>query len=397
MPTDESTKTPIALVCNSLPPYRQHVHRRVARELIEARVWTFRTHEEDGRWQVDRDEEIGLVSVADHVSCAQQGRPRHFLAEWRMGGRLIEQLRRHRIRAVAVTGYNDPGRLRLLLWCRLHGVPCLVWGDSNINDPPPPSPLKRIIKRIVVGGLLKLSAGVLACGSAGRAYFSKFGVRPSRIFYFPLQPDYALIHDLPPQRIAEARERFGLPADRRRILFCGRLVEAKRPDLLLSAFVNIAARRPDWDLVMLGDGPLAQPLQSQVPRHLADRVRFTGNVGEQPLVAAVERACDVLVLPSDREPWALVINEALAAGLAVVSSDVPGATADLVRDHVNGRIFPHGDLAALTQCLLDVTDEARLSAMKAQSAVILAEWNTRADPVACLRDALVAVGALNGA
>jgi glycosyltransferase involved in cell wall biosynthesis len=63
----------------------------------------------------------------------------------------------------------------------------------------------------------------------------------------------------------------------------------------------------------------------------------------------------VLALPSDYEPWALVINEAAAAGLPSVSSDVVGATAELVRNGVNGRLFPVGSRRGAERCLRDVT------------------------------------------
>ena len=56
---------------------------------------------------------------------------------------------------------------------------------------------------------------------------------------------------------------------------------------------------------------------------------WAGHHADPADVAALYTACDVLVLPSDREPWALVIHEAAAAGMAVVSSSAPGAAAEL--------------------------------------------------------------------
>jgi glycosyltransferase involved in cell wall biosynthesis len=83
-----------------------------------------------------------------------------------------------------------------------------------------------------------------------------------------------------------------------------------------------------------------------------------------------------------------VINEAAAAGLAIVSSTVPGAAAELVRDGVNGRVFPSGNLPALTTALADVTALDHIDAMKAASATVLADWRRRGDPVQGLRSAL---------
>jgi glycosyltransferase involved in cell wall biosynthesis len=123
-------------------------------------------------------------------------------------------------------------------------------------------------------------------------------------------------------------------------------------------------------------------------------VVFTGFVNDQATVSALYRASDVMVLPSDFEPWALVVNEAAAAGLAIIATDKVGAAAELVRDGVNGFIFPASDLAKLTDRLLEVTDDSRIEELKAGSAGVLNEWRRVADPVNGLRQALASCGVL---
>ena len=84
----------------------------------------------------------------------------------------------------------------------------------------------------------------------------------------------------------------------------------------------------------------------------------------------------------------MVVNEAVAAGLAVVCSDVVGAAADLVVDGENGRIFASRDLSQLKNCLLDVTDSPHIDAFKSASSDILAKWRKTSDPLEGLRRAL---------
>jgi glycosyltransferase involved in cell wall biosynthesis len=193
--------------------------------------------------------------------------------------------------------------------------------------------------------------------------------------------------------VETARQRFGLAAGRRRIVYSGRLADVKRVDLLVDAFATVAGDRPDWDLLVVGDGPLREALAGRIPPALRGRVTWTGFLDDQETISALYKSCDVLVLPSEYEPWAVVINEAAAAGLAIVASDVVGAAAELVRDGVNGRTFPAGDGAALTAALRDVTAPDvtapdRADAMKAASAAVLADWRRRGDPVEGLRAAL---------
>jgi glycosyltransferase involved in cell wall biosynthesis len=101
-------------------------------------------------------------------------------------------------------------------------------------------------------------------------------------------------------------------------------------------------------------------------------------------------------VPSDYEPWGVVVTEAVAAGLAVAASDVVGAAADVVEDGVNGRIFRRGEAGHLTACLLDLTDPRNTDAAKAASRGVLARWRAEADPVEGLRRALASAGLTAG-
>jgi len=125
-------------------------------------------------------------------------------------------------------------------------------------------------------------------------------------------------------------------------------------------------------------------------------VIWTGFLDGQDLAFAYQSA-DVLVLPSDHEQWSLVIQEATAAGLVVVSSDVPGATYELVEDGRSGRVFSRGNLEHLTRALRDTTSDEAFPNYKRESAAGWARWRTSVDPVAEIRRALVEAGVLKPA
>jgi glycosyltransferase involved in cell wall biosynthesis len=376
----------LALVCNSLPPYRVHLHRRIVREMPEVKFWTICTHEgTDARWGFDPPAEINTVSFGLQPGVADL--PGINRESFRKGGAIIRWLRENDVRVVIMFGYNDIGRARIIRWCRKNGIPCFVFGDSNIRGDIATG-IRAVLKRIFLGWVVRNTIGQFPCGSLGRAFFEKYGASPEAIFYFPYEPDYDQIFSLPDQTIETARQRYGLAPGRRRIVFSGRFVQVKRPDLLLEAFIRIAPQRPEWDLIMVGDGVMNEQLRAMVPAELADRIIWTGFVHDQPMVSAIYRASDVLVLPSNNEPWALVVNEAVAAGMAVVASDVVGAAVELVRDGVNGRLVRPNDVDALTECLLDVTRPDRIDAMRAASPMILQDWRRRADPIQELRRAL---------
>jgi glycosyltransferase involved in cell wall biosynthesis len=392
LPAMQSGARPgVAIISNSQTPYRLHLHKRIAAEMPGIKLWSLYTHEKsNATWEFVAPTEIGPVLFGKGESSNEQDRLRGVFKEWRRGGKIIRWIKEHDIRFVVMMGYNDAGRMRLIRWLRLRGIPCFLFGDSNIHGDTAGG-IKAIIKKIVVGWVVRSCSGVLTCGTLGQAYFAKYGARRERMFFFPYEPDYELVQKLSPEKIEETRKRFQLDATRRRIVYSGRFIPVKRVDLLIDAFLAIAERRPEWDLVMIGDGPLRQSLQAKVPAELNGRFIWTGFMDDQVTISAIYRASDVLVLPSDYEPWALVINEAAAAGLAIVSSSVVGAAAELVQDGVNGRLFPRGDLAKLTECLLDVTEAGKIDKLKVGSKSVLELWRNRGDPVRGLRDAMEAV------
>lgn len=388
-----SGAVPVAIIVNEIPPYRIHLHRRIICEIPEIRVWTICTHDAGrGLWRSEVPADIHPILLGQGQPAAvQQRKIRYWPREWRKAGRIIRWMKQQRIRAVIMGGYNDLGRLRLIHWCRRHQVNCFLVADSNIHSDKARG-LVAMIKRLWVSSVVRKCDGILPCGTLGKAYFERYGADPDRIFFFPYEPDYELIRNLPSDVIENTRRRFQLNPNRRRIVFCARMVDVKRPDLLIDAFIRIADERSQWDLVMAGSGPMEEYLKQRLPAELRERVIWTGFLDDQSAVSALYRLSDVLVLPSDYEPWALVINEAVAAGMAVVASNIVGAAAELVREGVNGHTFPVGDLNELTDCLREVTDDKRIDAMKAASKPILEDWQQHNDPVKGLRRALRAVG-----
>jgi glycosyltransferase involved in cell wall biosynthesis len=126
------------------------------------------------------------------------------------------------------------------------------------------------------------------------------------------------------------------------IIFCGKLLPAKRP-LDLAAAVNALAE--PVNTIFVGDGELAGPVQAMLK---PGRGVITGFVN-QAEIPSWYHAADILVLPSKAEPWGLVVNEAMAAGVLPVVSDRVGCGPDLVEGI--GEIYSCGDVDELTAAL----------------------------------------------
>jgi len=137
-----------------------------------------------------------------------------------------------------------------------------------------------------------------------------------------------------------------------------RLSPEKGHTVLLRAFRKVISRHPQARLAVIGDGEERERLQHlTADLNIGHFVRFLGLRVDVPEVLA---ACDIFTLPSIQEGFPMVILEALAAGKAVVASEV-GAIPDVIRHGATGVLVPPGDVDALADalCLLIEEEGAR--------------------------------------
>lgn len=169
----------------------------------------------------------------------------------------------------------------------------------------------------------------------------------------------------------EIQASLGIDAGGRRVLVaCGYLIERKRLDLVIDAIAHLpAAERPL--LLVVGSGGLEGALRTRAERANVP-VHFAGfKLGRD--LAAHYFAADALVLSSSDDPWGLVVNEAMSAGLPVLVSDACGVALDLVHDQVNGYTFRSGDAEELAEKLVLLLD-SDLAAKGLASRKIIADW-----------------------
>lgn len=147
------------------------------------------------------------------------------------------------------------------------------------------------------------------------------------------------------------------------LLFVGRLANVKGVPILLEAVANLIETHPDLRLNLIGDGPDRAALETQAQHlGLADYVKFLG-YQNQDQVAAALHTTDTLVLPSFAEGVPVVLMEAMASGVPVISTHIAGVP-ELVRQGHTGFLIPPGDVPAL-QAAIDriLQDDAERKAM----------------------------------
>jgi phosphatidyl-myo-inositol alpha-mannosyltransferase len=150
----------------------------------------------------------------------------------------------------------------------------------------------------------------------------------------------------------------GLP-EGRRILWVGRLDRQKGFGIALRAFERVAREVADVRLVVIGDGG-DRELAGRLPAEVRSRVAMLGAVPHEDL-PAYHAACEVFVgAATGQESFGYVLVEAMAAGLPVVATDIPGYR-EVVRDGVEGLLVPPGDPEALAAAILRVLGDGELA------------------------------------
>lgn len=144
----------------------------------------------------------------------------------------------------------------------------------------------------------------------------------------------------------------------RRLLFVGRLEPRKGFPVALRAFERVAAHCPDLRLVVVGDGADRKAL-AEMPEWLQARVDMLGRVPDEGLPGCFASA-DMFVSPAlGGESFGIVLAEAMAAGLPVVASDIPGYR-DVARHGREALLVPPDDDAALATAIRRLLDDPAL-------------------------------------
>lgn len=227
----------------------------------------------------------------------------------------------------------------------------------------PPARRRWLVDRLLVGG-----TRFVAVSEAQRTELVCQGVSPDLVAVIGNGVDTERF--APGDRVA-ARTGLGLPADRPIVLVPARLVRRKGHIDLLAAMPALLAQVPDVLVLCAGGGPLAPLLPALAcAAGMADHVTFLGHRDDLPDLLA---AADVVCLPSRAEGMPLAILEAMAAGRAVVATDV-GGVAEAVLAGETGRIVPLRDPTALATALADMLrDDARRAAMAQRARAVAIE------------------------
>lgn len=283
---------------------------------------------------------------------------------------VIQRIDAFQPHVILVYGWAYQSHLKILRHFK-GKIPTWFRGDSNLIDKSPT--WKSLLKRIFLQWVYSHVDKAFYVGSANEAYFHRYGMKASQLVFAPHAIDIGRFAEDRSEEVLTLRKSLHIEETDILILFAGKLDLIKNPEILINAYAQLGQK--NVHLLFVGNGTLEKKLMFLSKTLKSEAIHFLP-FQNQKTMPVIYQSCDVFCLPSRRESWGLAVNEAMAAGKAIIASDKLGCATDLVQEGLNGYVFKSEDQAdLLIKLKLACTSLSHLSKLGLQSKKIIENWS----------------------
>lgn len=269
--------------------------------------------------------------------------------------------------ALMVYGWNFKSHLKALRYFK-GKIPIIFRGDSTLLQKR--NGIKSLLRKIFLKWVYSHVSYAMYVGTLNKSYYQKFGLKEKNLFFGPHAIDNKRF-GLNIEERRKWRKKLGISENDILLLYAGKIDENKNVAFLARNFTSM--KLEGVKLLIAGNGP------SEI--QLKDEFNGVSNIifidfQNQSNMPALYSMADIFILPSLSETWGLAINEAMAAGKAVLVSKNCGAAVDLVTNGINGYTFdPAIDTDLKEKILLMTSDKEKLDEMGNASLNIIKNWS----------------------
>ena len=332
----------VVVITNIPSPYRVDFFDYMQRHtgMYEMYILYASRKEDNRRWEIENNKMRNSYFL-DSYTIRIPGRfDTKYIHIPRGTAKVLERLRPD----IVVGSEYNPTALQALRYCLKKKIPYISWTDGTLNSERGINWLQKRLRRCIVG---HASAFIDSSTKSKEAQLA-YGAPPEKCFVSFLTVD---IETYMVQRNVGSGER-------KQILCVGSLIDRKGVDLLLNALQGI---QEDYILALAGSGPEESRLR-EIARRLGmeDRVRFLGFLSREELKKEYAKSA-LFVLPTRQDCFALVILEAMCAGLPVVCSRYADGAYDLVEDGKNGYIVDPYDRKQFSERIKMLLQDEKLA------------------------------------
>ena len=243
---------------------------------------------------------------------------------------------------IVVTNYSDPTGILAILWMKLQRIPYEIEGDGAF-------PGKNIgIKTKIKAFLLQGATRCFSTAKLHDVYYMQCGVKKEKIVRYPftsISEKDLLENPVSDKEKQIIREKLDMK-EKRIVLAVGQFIQRKGLDILIKAFNGVDK---NFGLYIVGGKAPEQYISLAEGR---DNIHFVDFM-QPKVLKEYYMAADVFVHPTREDIWGLVINEAMANGLPVVTTDKCIAGLEMVMNNKNGYIVPVENVEKIRQAVND--------------------------------------------
>lgn len=273
----------------------------------------------------------------------------------------VQYIKKNNYDHIIVGGYATPTGALLINYLKFKKIPFILNIDGGmINEKE--SDLKKSIKKYFISS----ASAWLSPGEVGSKYLEHYGANRNKIFSYPFTTlkEVDLLNEIVDKdEKRELRKQIGLEGNRI-ILTVGQFIHRKGFDILINACSQIPS---DTSIYFVGGIPTSEYLELKDALQLKN-IHFLGFKSKDEILSFY-RAADIFVLPTREDIWGLVINEAMANGLPVVTTDRCVAGLELVKDYDNGFIVPVESVDELSLRINEIINNDELMIKMAESSL----------------------------
>ncbi len=359
----------IAVIHNIISPYKVYLFNEMNKVLDDFFVIFAALSEGKREWKVNRKELEFNHTILFEGELENANKVK-------LNINLINKLKEINPDVLIIDGYSYFFCWTSMFWGKLKRKKLILWFSSNYEDRKRP-----FYKELLKSFFIKRFDTANTYGIKSKEYLVSLGFSSSKIFITGNVTDnnfysrecqkYKKINE-------EIKKEFNLA--KHNFLYVGRFSPEKNIFLLLNVFKELLLEMRDinWNLILVGSGPQEEKIKHFIrSQNLAKFIHVIG-FKQKEEICKFYSVSDVLILPSITEPWGLVVNEAMACGLAVLVSKNCGCYPDIVKDGINGFSFSPYNAEELKELMIKIASgRVDLKTMKLNSLKIIEKYNPK--------------------
>lgn len=287
---------------------------------------------------------------------------------------VIKYMKKNQYDFIIVTVLASFTALLAVTWMKLKGISYCYEGDGGRVQNS--SKIKTVLKKYIIS-TAKL------CFSTSKEfdqYCITYGANAANIRRYPftsIKRQDILLHLLSEEEKNKIKKKLGV-LEKRIILSVGRVINLKGYDVLLNSVKDLDT---NWGVYIIGGVP-GDEFLSIIRNNNLKNVHFI-DFQKKEIVKEYYLASDIFVLPTRYDPWGLVINEAMAAGLPIITTYQCGAGTELVENDVNGYLYDSEDVNQLRYHMNELTMNSHKRALMGEQSLIKIKDYTTENMAVC--------------